>query len=267
MSDLDVAPYFSHLNPSVEQLARITHEIEAQNHWWGVGNKRLIDTIAIVFAPGDLSQLSIEAFELLRRCQGRAKSFDLKGKDTDYGQSCDAFIDRFRQLAEMGLVREADIRAKLKGSRSVGELRTLLSEQGLVAKGNKDDMVERLTNHLDADTLRDLTADIVLYTTTPSGDQAISTISKLSLQAYAPLSQALRANESYLENQRPPLPSDIEPSELELTDEDLEASLDVLEEVLGPEMFLQLMLGLPIESLLHRPEDSSRQVNKDDCAK
>lgn len=218
MADSDIAPFFAQFNLNKQQLERIAHEIEQRNTWWDETDIDWdwVEAIALIAAPGKLSQLSAANFHLLKRCRGRVGAFFFEGRETNMGQTRADYAGRFRKLANLGLIVEADITHKLKGSRTIAELQELLSQQGLATKGNKDILLARLIDHLSATELRVLVADVVLYATTAAGDEAIKTIDDLCTAVLVPLREALLAYRVYVEAQPPLVPEHVPPEFAEI---------------------------------------------------
>ena len=132
------------------------------------------------------------------------------------GQTRVDYAGKFRKLAKLGLIVEADIHHKLAGSRTVEQLRELLSQHGLAIRGNKDDLIRHLMERLSADELSVLVADVVLYTTTAVGNEAIRAIDGLHAGVLEASREALHAYQAYHEAQPLLVPEQLPPEFAEI---------------------------------------------------
>ena len=218
-TSFDVAPYFEPFNLTPKRMGQISRLLKSRVTWWGIDDLGLTERIVLLVAPGNLSQLSPEAVDLLKRCKNRTWAFQIKSDD-HYSISRQTYGALFAKLLNLGLIVEADARSKLKGSQTVDQLRGLLGRLGVSAKGNKDALVDRAIEHLSSSELEALTSRVVLYMTTSAGDDAIRAIQDLTEKVRPAISNALSANREHLGSIKPPMPEHVPPDMAEVYSEE-----------------------------------------------
>ena len=57
MADFDITPFFAQFNLTAKQLKRIAHKIEQRSTWWDESDTDWVEAIALIAAPGKLSQV------------------------------------------------------------------------------------------------------------------------------------------------------------------------------------------------------------------
>ncbi|QLQ06258.1 MAG: hypothetical protein HZY76_09555 [Anaerolineae bacterium] len=123
--NLDLVPYLEPFDLTSKQIERIDRLLTSRLHWWGIDDTDLALRVAIIAAPGQLTKLSPEAFELLERCQNRVWAFHNK-PDDHFGISRRTFGQLFCLLLKLDLIVEGNTRQKLSSSKKVTQLRSLL---------------------------------------------------------------------------------------------------------------------------------------------
>lgn len=210
--DIDLTPYFEPFDLTPRQIGKITSLLNSRLHWWGIDDTHLTLQVAIIAAPGQLSELNPEAIELLTRCQDRVWAFKNRSGDR-LGISQRTFGQLFGQLLRLGLIAEGDTRQKLWGSKNVSQLKTLLQERGLPTTGNKDVLAERLIVSLGREELNHLVANVALFRATKAGIETLRVINELSFSVGGALWKAIADNSAQIHAQMPPIP-EILPADL-----------------------------------------------------
>lgn len=200
----DISQYFAEFRPTPKQLKKLAKLLKSIQKWWGVDWSNAIQEATLVIAPGELSQLTPDAYELLTRCQNRVWAFKVY-RDERYGVfDKQTYGELFDLLLSFELVVQAAPRQKLKGGRTVKELRSLLEAKGLSTKGKKDVLVDRLIEDLTPTELETLVSDVLLFQTTELGDQAIETIRNLHSQMRKAFPKAVMGTYEHFRAKRKP---------------------------------------------------------------
>jgi hypothetical protein len=244
MTETDVSSYFAQFNPTQQQLKKLTSLVHKARKVWGHDYSNYGQSAAeeamLVVAPGELSQLTPAAYRLLKRCEGRIWAFK-----AHLGQEYDSFCKQtyeelFDLLLSLGLIAEATPRHKLKGSRTVKQLRSLLEAKGLSVKGKKEVLVDRIVNHIAPAELDVLIAHVVLFHTTGAGDQAIRVIDELHQRMRFAFFEAVRGSLRHFETTEKSLPS-LPPGvlyddgDVRITEEDVRLAIAEWDERMPPE--------------------------------
>lgn len=208
--DFDLAPHLEPFDLTSKQIQRIARLLKSRLRWWGLDDTDLALRVAIIAAPGQLSKLTPEAIELLRRCQNRVWAFQNR-PDDHFGISRRTFGQLFRQLLKLDLIVEGDARQKLSGSKNVTQLRALLQERDLPTKGLKEALVDRLVENLGQEELSHLVANVTLFTATQAGHEALRVLNGLSVTLGGAIWKALADNRARIDAQLPPVPEKLPP--------------------------------------------------------
>ncbi len=212
MIDLGLTPYLKPFDLTPKQIQRITRLLKSRLRWWGFDDTDLALRVAIIAAPGRLSKLTPEAIELLKRCQDRVWAFQ-RDVNERFGISRRTYGQLFGQLTTLGLIIEGDVRQKLKGSKNIPQLKTLLQDRGLPTKGTKDVLLDRLVENLGQGDLSNLVADVTLFTATETGEEALRILNDLSIRLGGAIRVAIMENKPQIDAQLPPMPEKL-PAEM-----------------------------------------------------
>lgn len=184
----------------LEQLSAIALRKPRGEYWSNADLDLASFEAATIFATPKLSGLSLEAYQLLKLCDGRKWAFRFRREDDtkysgpasgeiyEYGlarglvrYSGTTYGDLLDKLLRSGLIEEAPLRQKLWGSHTVNTLGTLLAEHGLNASGSKDELLDRLFANIEQHELEAMTNNVVLFQATDKGKDAIRVLRALWL--------------------------------------------------------------------------------------
>jgi hypothetical protein len=207
MNDLDISQYFSQFSPSPKQIKKIFKLLKSVHKWWGVDPGDSFIEATLLLAPGDLSQLSLAAYKLLKRCQNRIWAFNINLDDKFDLFSKQTYLSLFDLLISLNLIVEASLPSKIIGSKKVDDLRRLLKEKGLSDKGTKKELSDRLIQNFSAEELESLVNGIVLFHTTCTGDKAIKNIAELRWRVGLAFQAAKVGTMDYFETIKEPTPT------------------------------------------------------------
>jgi len=209
MNNLDISQYFTQFNPVPKQMKRLAKLLKDIHKWWGIDYHRLKDSIieaTLLLAPGDLSRLSPAAVDLLKRCQNRVWSFNVR-LDSKYDPfHKQTYLELFELLLSLGLIAEVSLRNKLKGAKKVDDLRFLLKAKGVFDNGKKEELIDRVINNYSTDELENLLKGIILFNTTEAGNKALETIAELESKVGVAFRTALVGTRGYFEANKEPAP-------------------------------------------------------------
>ena len=217
--NIDLAPYLESFDLSPKQIQKITRLLRSRVRWWGIDDTDLALRVAIIAAPGKLAKLTPEAIELLKRCQGRVWAFSCN-PETRFSITRRTYGQLFSQLLTLGLVVEGDIRQKLKGSRNVLQLKSLLEEKALPTKGTKEVLLDRLVENLELEELNGLVAGVMLFVATEAGDKALNVLNDLSSRLGGAIRVAIWESKLQINAQLPPMPEKLPPDMREVYTEE-----------------------------------------------
>jgi hypothetical protein len=231
----EISQYFAEFNPTAKQLGRLVTLVRGVHKWYGIEYGNAVEQATLVMAPGELSQLTPAAFDLLKRCRNHIWAFKVRLED-EYGvfykETYEKLLD---SLLSLGLIAEATQRQKLKGSRTVDELRSLLEVRGLPTKGKKDVLVNRIIECSSQAELDALVTDVILFRTTEEGDYAIQLIGELRWRVQKAFASAAIGTMRYFKDKQSPptLPPGVlyDDGEVRITEEEVKqaaAELDLL---------------------------------------
>ena len=179
MTEPNVSQWFVEFEPTPKQLRKLATLLKGIHTRWGIDYGDSFIEATLVVAPGELSQLTPAAYDLLKRCQNRIWEFKV-GLDEEYGVfHKQTYGELFDLLLSLGLIVKATLRQRLKGSKKVEELRVLLKSKGLSNKGKKDKLVDRVLQSFSQEEQQSLVTDVILFRTTEAGDRAVQTIQEL----------------------------------------------------------------------------------------
>ena len=249
--ELDVSEYFAEFNPTRKQLKRLAGLVKSVHKVWGSDysnyGSRAAERSTLVIAPGELSQLTPAAYDLLKRCHGRIWAFKVQ-LEKKYGVfHKQTYGELFNLLLSLGLIVEATPRQKLKGSKTVKELCLLLKARHLSIKGKKDELVDRAVKHLSPAELDAFVTDVLLFRTTEMGDQSIQVIEDLRRRMFTAFYEAVRGTVVYSEVREEPssgFPPGVLYEDKELgftiTEADVDRAIEEARRRVGPE-FAELL--------------------------
>jgi hypothetical protein len=226
----DISHFFSEFRPTDGQLARLVSLLKGVHKQRGMDFGDSFIQATLIIAPEDLSRLTPSAYHLLKRCQGRVWEFKVQFGE-QYGAFCtETYQELFDLLLSLGLIQEATLTQKLKGSRKVSELRGLLQSEGLSDKGKKDDLVARISASFAQKELSDLVSGIILYRTTDAGDRVLQMVDELlPKMRMAFYSAAMSTRDLFAERAKPipELPPGVlyEDEEVRISEEDVERAV------------------------------------------
>jgi len=260
--NFDLAPYLEPFDLTPKQIQRIARLVNSRLRWWGFDDTDLAQRVAIIAAPGQLSRLTPEAIELLRRCRNRVWAFQ-NGPDDRFGISRRTFGQLFRQLLKINLIVEGDARQKLNGSKNVAQLTALLQERSLPTKGLKETLVDRLIENLSPEELGHLVADVTLFVATQAGNEALRVLNELSITLGGAIRKALAENRAQIDAQLPSIPEKLPPDLREVYTEEEWEEIRVL-----PNQRQEVAPSLPAARYTHPegdklPEPNWCRVDKD----
>ena len=239
--ELDVSEYFAEFNPTQKQLKRLASLVKSVHRVWG-SDYWAAERATLVIAPGELSQLTPAAYDLLKRCQGRTWAFKVQLEEKYGVFHKQTYGELFNLLLSLGLIVEATPRQKLKGRKTVKELCLLLKAKHLPIKGKKDELVDRAVKHLSPAELDALVADVILFRTTEAGEQATQVIDELRHRMSTSFFEAAKGTVKYSkakEEPPPVLPPGVlyEDKELDftITEADVDRAIEKARRRVGPE--------------------------------
>ncbi|MFO7696575.1 MAG: SAP domain-containing protein [Anaerolineae bacterium] len=234
----DVSGYFHDFGLNSAQLKRLAKLVEGVHRLWGVEYGDSVSLATLVVAPGALPSLTPGAVDLLQRCHERVRAFAVR-LDRQYDPfHKETYQELFDLLISHGLVEDGSPVAKLSGSTTVQELRTMLRALGLSSKGNKEELVARYASSISADALEALISGVVLYRTTPEGQCALTTIESIRTKMARAFDQAVSATSGYYEahtTPSPALPAGLlyDDGDVRITEDDVDAAMAAFDSVVG----------------------------------
>jgi hypothetical protein len=238
MLEPDLSGYFAEFEPSPGQMKKLTAMVRRVHHWWGVEFGDAVIRATIEVAPGMLRRLSPGAVDLLRRCQGRTRAFNVRldaGYDSFHRQT---YRELFGVLLSCGLITDVSALDKLAGSTTVPQLRAMLHGLGVSTMGEKAQLVDRYASSVRTADIDNLVAGVVLYRATDAGDAALTSIRDLEARMDTAFNRAVSDTSRYYETQADPAPVFppgvlFEDDEVRITEEDVDNSLDALADLAG----------------------------------
>ena len=210
MTEPNVSQWFVEFEPTPKQLRKLATLLKGIHTRWGIDYGDSFIEATLVVAPGELSQLTPAAYDLLKRCQNRIWEFKV-GLDEEYGVfHKQTYGELFDLLLSLGLIVKATLRQRLKGSKNAEELRVLLKSKGLSNKGKKDELVDRVLQSLSQEEQQSLLTDVILFRTTEAGDRAVQTIQELFPKMLRAFCDAVGGTMQYFEAEKE-TPPDLPP--------------------------------------------------------
>ena len=258
----DIVPYFAEFDPTQKQLKKLLRLLKSVQKSWDYG-RNAIEEATLIVAPGELSRLTIGAYQLLKRCQSRVWALKRRYEEQYGYPNKGKYGDLFNLLLSIGLIADVTPRDKLKGSMTVRDLKALLKDYELPTKGKKDQLVDRVVANLSKTELEALVADVILFRTTEAGDQAIQTLRGVHSRMLTAFPSARFGTSTYFQAEKespPTLPPGVlyDDGEVRITEADVDRAIAFWDEAM-PEYKGMLEAGAE-EKIELSQEDPSAKI-------